>query len=97
MADVEQVDALEALEDPAHRRPIGRFVELIGNGLSGGRQLVAQAVLGEPIDQQTQHHHQTQRHDALGFFDKDRGGQKERILEETQSPVRHCVGLYRSG
>ena len=80
LGEGQQTDSFETLEDPAHRRPIRGFAELVGNRLSGGRQLLAQAVLCQPIDQQTQHHHQTERHDTFGLFHEHRGGEKERIL-----------------
>ena len=41
MADVEQVDPFETLEDPAHRRAISWLLELAGDGLSGGGELLA--------------------------------------------------------
>jgi hypothetical protein len=74
MADMEEVDALETLEDPAHRGPRGRLVDLAGDGLPCRSQLLAEAMLGEPIHQQTDDHHQTQGHDALGLYHEDRGG-----------------------
>jgi hypothetical protein len=37
---MEQIDPLETLEDPAHGRAIGRFVELAGDRLSGDGQLL---------------------------------------------------------
>src|SRR5260370_38487656 len=63
--NAEQIDAFEALEHPAHGRPIGRLLHLIGDGLAGGRQLLAQAVRGEPVDQQAQQHYQPEGGNAL--------------------------------
>jgi hypothetical protein len=85
--DGEAVDSLEALEDPAHGGAIGRLLDLVGDGLARGRELLAQAVLGQPIDQQAEHHHQTERDDALRFLQEDRGGQEERIFEEGKAVV----------
>jgi len=42
--------------------------------------------LGEGIDQQGQGHHHQQALDAAGLFDKQRGGEKQRIFEETEAP-----------
>src|SRR5260370_30220624 len=44
----DQANAFKALEDPAQGGPISRFAELIGDRLSRGGELLAQAVLGEP-------------------------------------------------
>jgi pimeloyl-ACP methyl ester carboxylesterase len=41
MPDVQQLDALETLEQPAHGRPIRRLLDLVGGGLAGGGQLLA--------------------------------------------------------
>jgi len=32
-ADVQEIDALKALKNPAHGGTFGRFIDLIGNGL----------------------------------------------------------------
>ena len=65
--DVQQLDPLETLEHPAHGRPTRRLLDLVGDGLTRGRQLLAQAVFGQPIDEQAQHHDQAEGDDALGF------------------------------
>ena len=44
-ADVQEIDALKALKDPAHGGTLGRLVHLIGNRLLGGSQLGAKQVL----------------------------------------------------
>ena len=44
-ADVQQIDALKALKNPAHGGTFGRFVHLIGNGLFGFGQSAAKQVL----------------------------------------------------
>jgi hypothetical protein len=36
------IDALETLEDPAHDGTLSRLFELVGEGLTGGSQLLAQ-------------------------------------------------------
>ena len=50
-ADVQQIDALKALKNPAHGGVICRLVELIGNGLGGMSELAAQSVFRQTIDQ----------------------------------------------
>jgi hypothetical protein len=84
MPNMEQVDALKTLEDPAHRWTIGGFLHLTRDGLCRGRQLLTQTMFSQSVDQQAQHHHQTERHNALGFLYKDRRGQKEWIFEKTR-------------
>jgi hypothetical protein len=81
------VKTLEALEDPAQRGSDGRLVDLIGDRLAGGGQLRAQAVCGQAVDQQAEHHDTTEGHDALGLFQEDGGGQEERVLEEGKAAL----------
>src|SRR5258706_11352967 len=87
MSYMEQVDPFETLEHPAHRRAVRWFPQLAGDRLSRGFESLAYAVLGQPVDQQTQHHHQAQGRNPLGLLHKDRGGQKQRILEKTEAPL----------
>ena len=42
--DVEEVNAFKALKNPAHRRTVGRLVDLIGNRLRHLGKLAAQQV-----------------------------------------------------
>jgi len=67
VANVQQINPFEALEDPAHRRAVGRFLDLVGDRLPSGRQLLAQSVLGEPIDEQAEHHHEAEGNNARGL------------------------------
>jgi len=87
----DQANAFKAVEDPARGGPISRFAELIGDRLSRGGELLAQAVLGELVDEEaqyhSQYHDQAQRHDPFGLFDEDRGGQKQRLLEEREAAL----------
>jgi hypothetical protein len=76
----------QALEDPAHRWPIRGFAHLVGNRLAGRRQLLAQPMFRQAIDQQTQHHHQAEGDDALGFLDKDRRGEEQGIFQKSETP-----------
>jgi len=41
MTDVQQLDPLETLEDPAHGRSVRGLLDLVGDGLASGRQLLA--------------------------------------------------------
>ena len=59
-ADVQEINALKTVENPAHRGAVGRFVDLIGNGLLSCRQLATQQMLGQPIHQQAEHHHEAE-------------------------------------
>ena len=78
------------------QRMVGRSVglfELVGDGLAGGGQLLTQAVFGQAVDEQAQHHDQAERHDPLGFLHEDRGGQKQRVFEETEAAL-HAVLVF---
>ncbi len=66
----DETHAFEALEHPAHGGPVCRLLELVGDRLAGGGELRTKPVLGEAVDQEAQHHHQTERDDAWGFFTK---------------------------
>jgi hypothetical protein len=63
-ADVQEINAFKTLENPAHRGAAGRFVDLIRKGLFRCHQLAAQQMLGQPIYQQTEHHHEAQSNHA---------------------------------
>jgi hypothetical protein len=52
MSDVEQVDPLETLEHPAHRRAVSWLLQLAGDGLSRGSESLAQPVLGQLVPNQ---------------------------------------------
>jgi len=82
-----QANPFETLEHSAHGWPIGEFADLIGHRLGSSGQLLAQAVLCQPVDQQAQHHDQRERHDAARLLHKDRGSQKQRILEEGEAAL----------
>ncbi len=79
--------------NPAHRGAVGRFVDLIGNGLVRCHQLATQQVLGQPIHQQTEHHHEAQGNHPLWLLDKHRGSQKKGIFEKTK-PTLHASLLF---
>src|SRR5262245_54620613 len=95
MPDVQELDALEALEHPAHGGAAGRLLELIWDRLASGDQLRAQAMFRQPIDEQAQHHHQTKGHETLGLLDEDGGGEKQRILEKTEATLHTVLLLVR--
>ena len=50
-------------------------------------------MFGEAVDEEAEHHHEAERHDALGLLDKDGGGQKERVFEEGEATF-HAVLLF---
>ncbi len=93
--DVEQIHVFEALEDPAHRRAIGRFLHLAGDRLSSGRELLAQTMLGQAVDEQTEHHDEAEGDDPFRFFHKDGGRQKQRILEKTEPALDTVLFFVR--
>jgi hypothetical protein len=86
-AYVEEIDPFETLAHPPHGRASGRLGELAGDRLAGRGPLLAQPVFGQPIDQQTEHHHERERHEPLGLLDEEGGGQKQRILEKTEAAL----------
>ena len=83
-ADVQQINALKTLENPAHRRAVGRFVDLVRKGLLRGHQLATEQMLSQTIHQQAEHHHETQGNHPLGLLDKHRGSQKHGIFEKAK-------------
>ena len=86
-ADVQEINALKTLENPAHRGAIGRFVDLIGDGLVGCQQLATQPMFGQPVHQQAEHHDEAQRNHALRLLDEHGGSQKHGIFEKTKPPL----------
>ena len=52
---------------------------------------LANTVLQGCIDQQAHGHHHEQRHDALGLFEVQRGGQKLRVFQKAESAL--CMDL----
>src|SRR6266699_4095618 len=85
---MQQLNALKTLKDPPHGWACGRLADLIGNGLLGLGQPCPQA-----IAEQAEDHDETERHNALGFLDKDGGGQKERIFEEAKAALGTALVL----
>src|SRR5436853_7397228 len=83
-ADVQEINALKTLKNPAHRGTIGGFIDLIGEGLFSRRELATKKLLGQAIHQQTEHHHETQSNHALWLLDEHGGSQKQRIFEKTE-------------
>jgi len=53
-------------------------------------------MLGQPIDEQAQHHDQAEGHDALGLLQEDRGGQEERVFEEGKAALDAVLVLVDS-
>src|SRR6266699_6187840 len=95
-ADVQEINTLKTLENPAHRGAVGRFVDLIGKGLFRCHQLATQQMFGQPIHQQAEHHQETQSNQALWLLDEDRGSQKQGIFEKTK-PTLHASLLFIGG
>jgi hypothetical protein len=76
------------LEDPSRRRILDRLPLLVGKRRVMRRERLAHTILQSGIDQQTYRHHHQQRHDALGLFEIERGGQKARVFEESKPAFR---------
>ena len=79
------------VEHPACRRVLDALAFLVRKG---GRRLLqdrADAVCEGRIDESTPRHHPQQGHEALGFFERARGGQKLWGFEEAQPAFRPGV------
>jgi hypothetical protein len=63
-ADMQKINALKTLENPAHRWAIGWLVHLVRNGLFRCRKLTAQQTLGQAVHQQTEDHDEAQGNHA---------------------------------
>ena len=86
--DVEHMNPHEVVEHPACRRVLDTLAFLVRKGrpvLLEGR---ADAVFEGRIDEQTHRHDHQQGHDALGFFEIERGGQKLRVFQEAKAAFR---------
>ena len=59
-ADMQEINALKTLENPAHRGASGWLVHLVRNGLFRCHQLATQQALGQAVHQQTEHHHEAE-------------------------------------
>jgi hypothetical protein len=94
---MEQLNALEALKDPAHGGASCRFVDVIGNGLLGLGQARPQPKLGQTRDQQAQDHDQAQRHDPFGLFHEHGGRQKQGVFEKAKAALDAALFFVRSG
>src|SRR5947209_1818159 len=86
-ADMQEINALETLENPAHCGAVGRCVDLVRNGLFHCRKLTAQQTFGQAVHQQTEDHDEAQGNHALWFLDEHRGSQKQGIFEKTKSTL----------
>ena len=89
--DVEHMNPHEVVEHPACRRVLDALAFLVRKCGLMLLQDRADAVFEGRIDEQTYRHHHQQGHDALGFFEIERGGQKLRVFEEAK-PAFH-LGL----
>ncbi len=76
-ADVQEINALKTLKNPAHRGTIGGFIDLIGDGLFRCRELATKKLLSKAVHQQTEHHNETQGNHPRWLLDED-GGRKAR-------------------
>ena len=83
--DEEHMNPHEVVKHPACGRVLDALAFLVGKRCPVLLERAADAVLSGGIDQQTDGHHHQQGHDALGFFERERRGQKLRVLEETKA------------
>ena len=81
---VEPVNALKLLHNPAEGRLRGGLFALVAHGLVLGFQSLSQFPFGEGIDHQGKGHDESQGFDALRLFDKDATGKEERVFEEAK-------------
>src|SRR5258708_11865155 len=90
---MKQLNALETLKNPTHGGTCCGFVDLIGKSLLRLGQPGAQPEFSQAIHQQAEDHDEAEGHDALRFFDKDGGCQKERIFEKAK-PTLHATLVF---
>jgi hypothetical protein len=89
--DAEHMNPNEVVEHPVCRRVLNALAFLVRKCSLMLLQDHADAVFEGCIDEQTHCHHHQQGHDAFGFFEIERGGQKLRVFEEAK-PAFH-LGL----
>lgn len=81
------------LEDPPRRWVLYRVPFLVGKGGAVILQRFADAILQRCIYQQAHRHHHQERHDPLGLFAIERGGQKARVFEKTNTAFRQSLAF----
>jgi hypothetical protein len=94
--NMQELNALKALKDPSHSRTSRWSIELVRQGLLRLGEAGAHPMFGQTIDQQAQHHDQSERNDALRLFDEDRGGQKQRIFQEAKAAFDAALPFIRA-
>src|SRR5262249_8192791 len=82
LRNVEQVNTLKTLEEPAQRGTGCWPAQLVRHRLVSRSQTLTHAPFCEPVDEQAQHHDEGQGHNALWFLHEDRRRQEEWILEK---------------
>ena len=80
-----QMDADKVLEDPAGRGVLDGWPVLVGEGRLVVLERLSDALLQGGIHQQTDGHDHQQRHDPLGFLEREGGGQKAWIVQEPKA------------
>src|SRR6266496_5395296 len=86
--DTEHMNSYEIVEDPPRRGVLHRFAFLVGKRRVMRLQGCTNAILQRGIHQQTHGHDHEQRHDALALFQIQRGGEKLRVLQKSESAFR---------
>ena len=90
-ADVQEINALKTLKNPAHRGTSGGFSDLIGDGLFRCQQLATKKLLGQTVYQQTEDHNETQGNHPFWLLDEHGGSQKQGIFEKTKPPLHAAL------
>ena len=88
---IEHMNPHKVVEDPPCGGVLDALAFLVWKGGCVVLERVANAVLSGRIDAQTDGHHHEQGHDTLGLFEREGGGQKWRVCEETKSTFRPGV------
>src|SRR5436305_13419988 len=84
---MKQFNAFKALKHPAHGRFGSGLIDLVRNGLLALLQTLAQATFGQTIDQQTEHHDETESDQTAWLLHKHRGCQEQRVFQETKASL----------
>ena len=80
-------------EDPPRRWVLHRLPFVVGKGGVVILQCFANAILQCCIHQQAHRHHHQERHDPLGLFEIERGGQQAGVFEKTKAAFRQGLAF----
>lgn len=89
----QEVNAHKRMKDPPRRRIVNLFALWVGKRRLVVFERLADAVFQGGLDEQTHRHHHQQRHDALGCFQREGGGEELRVVQETEPTLSMTLPL----